>query len=51
MKVVCVEGGLKWQREMVQNLAEWTLHELMPRHRKCEVLISLKDLTKDGVEG
>ena len=51
MKVVTVEGGLKHQREMVQKLAEWTLQELLPRHRKVDVQIILKDLTKDGVEG
>ena len=51
MKEVFVKGGLKWQREMVQRLAEWTLQELLPRHRKVDVQIILKDLTKDGVEG
>lgn len=51
MKVVTVEGGLKWQRQMIQTLADWTLQELLPRHRKVDVQIRLKDLTKDGVEG
>ena len=51
MKYVEVKGGQKHQREMIQKLAEWTLQELLPRHRKVEVTIRLKDLTKEGVEG
>jgi hypothetical protein len=51
MKTVVVQGGNKFQREMIQNLAEWTLQELLPRHRRVDVAIRLKDLSKDGVEG
>jgi len=51
MKVVLVKGGKKWQRDIVEKIAYWTLDELLPRVRKLEVEIRLKDLTKDGVEG
>ena len=51
MKTVVVQGGNKFQREMIQNLAEWTLKELLPRHRRVDVAIRLKDLSKDGVDG
>jgi hypothetical protein len=51
MKTVCVQGGNKFQREMVLKLANWTLKELLPKHRRVDVAIRLKDLSKDGVEG
>ena len=50
-KFVGVVGGNKFQREVVQSVADYVIDKLLPRHRNLEVLISLKNLKKDGVEG
>jgi|TARA_B110000908_G_C10235971_1_gene443335 hypothetical protein len=50
-KFVGVVGGNKYQREIVQRVANWCIHELLPNHRKVEVVITLKNLVSDGVEG
>ena len=50
-KFVGVVGGNKFQREVCQNVADYVIQKLLPRHRNLEVLITLKNLEKEGVEG
>ena len=50
-KFVGVVGGNKMQREIVQSVADYVIAKLLPRHRNLEVLITLKNLKKEGVEG
>ena len=50
-KFVGVVGGNKFQREVCQKVADYVVQKLLPRHRNLEVLITLKNLDKEGVEG
>lgn len=51
MKFLCVRGGNKQQREMVQKVGDYVLQKLLPKHRKVEVIVTLKNLKPEGVEG
>ena len=48
---VGVVGGNKHQREIVQKVADYCVVKMMPRMRKLEVLVTLKTLKSEGVEG
>ena len=50
-KFVGVVGGNKFQREVCQKVADYVVQKLLPRHRNLDVLITLKNLDKAGVEG
>lgn len=50
-RFVGVVGGNKYQREIVTKVAEYALNRMMPRMKRLEVLITLKGLKSEGVEG
>ena len=44
-------GGKAWQREMASSIGCYMMRELLPRIRKCDVQIRLRDLESEGVDG
>jgi hypothetical protein len=49
--LITTTGGKKHQRDIVMTVGSFMMQELLPKIRKCDVQIRIKNLDKDMVDG
>ena len=48
---ICITGGLKKDRELIDDIIWWCKDMLLPRHRVLDIEVSLIKTFEDGAEG